>query len=184
MIIFTIENESNNITAHATVQEAEAVPNAERFRNEAALAKLAAEWPVARLVEIYNSLPGVTPVNKFKDRATGVTRSWKAIQGLRAGLSGAAREPSAATAEGVTQTSSDATVGGAAAPADRAATDRTIDATAANVAPTLADAALEDAVAPQPPRARSARPKPSRVEMLARAARPQSFLRCSSARVV
>jgi hypothetical protein len=29
---FTIENETNNITLHATVQEADAVTNAERFR--------------------------------------------------------------------------------------------------------------------------------------------------------
>jgi hypothetical protein len=48
MTIFTIENESNNIMAHATVQDAEAVSNAERFRSEATLAKLAADWPAAR----------------------------------------------------------------------------------------------------------------------------------------
>jgi hypothetical protein len=86
MITFTIENETNNITAHATAQEAEAVPNAERFRNEAGLAKLAANWPVARLVEIYNSLPGVCPVKKFTDRKTAAGRIWKAIQGLRQSL--------------------------------------------------------------------------------------------------
>ena len=39
MKIFTIETETNNITVHATVQEAEAVANAERFRNQAGLAK-------------------------------------------------------------------------------------------------------------------------------------------------
>ncbi|MGD0580140.1 MAG: DUF3489 domain-containing protein [Bryobacteraceae bacterium] len=83
MLTFTIENETNNITAHATAQEAEAVPNAERFRNEAGLAKLAANWPAARLVEIYNSLPGVSPVKKFTDRKTAVSRIWKAIQSLR-----------------------------------------------------------------------------------------------------
>jgi hypothetical protein len=86
MIIFTIENESNNITAHATVQDAEAVPNAKRFRNEAGLAKLAADWPATRLVEIYNSLPGVSPVKKFTDRKTAVGRIWKAIQSLRRSL--------------------------------------------------------------------------------------------------
>jgi hypothetical protein len=82
MKIFTIENETNNITIHATVQEAEAVPNAERFRNEAGLAKMAANWPASRLVEIWNGLPGETPVKKFKDRATAVSRIWKAIQSL------------------------------------------------------------------------------------------------------
>jgi hypothetical protein len=35
MKTFTIETETNNITLHATIQEAEAVANAQRFRNEA-----------------------------------------------------------------------------------------------------------------------------------------------------
>src|ERR1700723_577945 len=76
---FTIETETNNITIHATVQDAEAVANAERFRNEAGLAKLAADWPAARLVDVWNSLPGATPVKKFKDRATAVSRIWRTI---------------------------------------------------------------------------------------------------------
>ena len=67
---------------HGSAKEADAVPNSERFSNEAALAKLAANWPAARLVEIWNSLPGETPVKKFKDRATAVSRIWKAIQSL------------------------------------------------------------------------------------------------------
>src|SRR5580658_4952464 len=79
---FTIENESNNITIHGSAKEAEAVPDSERFSNEAALAKLAANWPAARLVEIWNSLPGATEIKKFKDRATAVSRLWKAIQSL------------------------------------------------------------------------------------------------------
>jgi hypothetical protein len=79
---FTIENETNNITVHGSAKEADAVPNSERFTNEAALAKLAANWPASRLVEIWNSLPGETPVRKFKDRATAVSRIWKAIQSL------------------------------------------------------------------------------------------------------
>src|ERR1035438_9961999 len=81
MKTFTIDNESN-ITVHGSVKEADAVPNSERFTNEAALAKLAASWPAARLVEIWNSLPGETPVRKFKDRATAVSRIWKALQNL------------------------------------------------------------------------------------------------------
>ncbi len=79
---FTIENETNNIMIHGSAKEADAVPNTERFSNEAALAKLAANWPAARLVEIWNSLPGETQVKKFKDRATAVSRIWKAIQNL------------------------------------------------------------------------------------------------------
>ena len=82
MKIFTIENETNNITVHGTTQDAEAVANAERFRNETGLNKLAADWPAARLVEIWNSLPGAAPVKKFKDRQTAVSRIWKALQSL------------------------------------------------------------------------------------------------------
>jgi len=82
MKYFTIENETNNITVHASAEQAEAVANAERFRNEGALAKLATEWPMARLVEIWNGLPGAEPVKKFKDRATAVNRIWRAIQTL------------------------------------------------------------------------------------------------------
>jgi len=62
MKAFTIENETNNIMVHATAKDAEALENAVSFRNEAGLAKLAADWPAARLIEIWNSLPGVTPV--------------------------------------------------------------------------------------------------------------------------
>ncbi len=79
---FTIENETNNIMVHGSAKEADAVPNTERFSNEAALAKVASNWPAARLVEVWNSLPGETQVKKFKDRATAVSRIWKAIQNL------------------------------------------------------------------------------------------------------
>ncbi len=82
MKTFTIENETNNITAHLTAREAASVAGAERFASAAALAKLAADWPPARLIEIWNSLPGATPVRKFKDHPTAVSRIWKAIQSL------------------------------------------------------------------------------------------------------
>ena len=93
MKTYTIENETNNITVHASVKDAVAVTNAESFRNEARLAKLAANWPAARLVEIFNDLPGVTPVKKFKDRQTAVTRIWKAIQNLGEAAAATSAEP-------------------------------------------------------------------------------------------
>ena len=92
MKTFTIDNETNNITVHASAKEAEAVPNSERFSNEAALAKLAANRPAAQLVDIWNSLPGQTPVKKFKDRAAAVSRIWKAIQNLGQAVPAAADE--------------------------------------------------------------------------------------------
>jgi hypothetical protein len=82
MKTFTIESETNNITAHTTAREAESVSGAEHFATAAALAGLAAHWPAARLVEIWNSLPGATAVRKFKDRETAVTRIWNAIESL------------------------------------------------------------------------------------------------------
>ena len=93
---FTIDAE-NNITVHGSAKEAEAVPNSERFSNEAALAKLAAAWPASRLLEIWNSLQGETPVRKFKDRATAVSRLWKALQSL--GQAAPAAEESAPVQE-------------------------------------------------------------------------------------
>ena len=82
MKTFTIENETNNITAYATRRDAAAVPNAKIFSNETDLAELAANWPAPRLIEIWNSIPGNTPVKKFTDRKTAATRIWKAIQSL------------------------------------------------------------------------------------------------------
>jgi hypothetical protein len=46
----------------------------------AQLAHLASNRSTARLVEIWNNLPGVTPAKKFADRKTGVGRTWKALQ--------------------------------------------------------------------------------------------------------
>src|SRR3954449_4188079 len=84
MSVFTIETESNNIAVHATAKEAKRVPHAEQFQTEAALAKLAAKWPVPRLVEILNSLSGDKPVKKITDRKKAVARIWKAVQSLLA----------------------------------------------------------------------------------------------------
>lgn len=84
MKTFTIDNDTNNISAHQTAQEAKSVAGAECFATAAALGGLASHWPAARLIEIWNGLPGATPVSKFKDRATAVHRIWKAIQNLEA----------------------------------------------------------------------------------------------------
>jgi Protein of unknown function (DUF3489) len=86
MTHFTIENETNNITLHATAEDAETVAGAERFSTADDFAELATNWPTARLIEIWNSLPGVTPVKKFTDRATAAGRIWNAIQGLEANI--------------------------------------------------------------------------------------------------
>ena len=83
MTTFTIDTD-NNITAHGTPEEAAAATTTpfDTFASQKELAELAAAWPAERLVAIWNSLPGVTPVERFKDRNSAVTRIWKNIQGL------------------------------------------------------------------------------------------------------
>ena len=83
MMIFTID-EQNNITAFASQEEAAAATTTpfHSFSSQPELAQLAVDWTGDRLVEIWNSLPGVTAVTKFKDRKTAITRIWKAIEHL------------------------------------------------------------------------------------------------------
>ena len=83
MSTFTIDAE-NNITAHASSQEATLVEGAGviQFNSQASLANVSSDWPVSRLVEIWNSIPGNTEVTKFQNRKKAVARIWKAIQPL------------------------------------------------------------------------------------------------------
>lgn len=50
------------------------------FASEAEFEELASTWPMKRLVEIWNRLPGVEPVTRFTDRKTAIRRIWRAIQ--------------------------------------------------------------------------------------------------------
>jgi hypothetical protein len=83
MTTFTIDNE-NNITAY---RPGDVIPegDAERFASEKELGEMAAQWPAARLVEVWNGIPGDKPVKKFTSRKTAVTRIWKAVQSLVSG---------------------------------------------------------------------------------------------------
>jgi len=80
---FTIDTE-NNITAHATPEEAAAATQNpfDPFASQKELAELAKAWPAERLVAIWNSLPGVAPVEGFKSAQTAASRIWKQIQSL------------------------------------------------------------------------------------------------------
>jgi len=76
---FTIDAE-NNITIHASKKAARET-GAGVFANEVQLADLIGS-DNKRLVEIFNSLPGVKPVTKFANRKIATERIWKAIQNL------------------------------------------------------------------------------------------------------
>jgi hypothetical protein len=79
MKTFTIDTD-NNITVHASRKAA----------RETGLGAFASEEQFAdligpdnkRLVEIWNSLPGVKPVTKFANRKSATERIWKALQSL------------------------------------------------------------------------------------------------------
>jgi hypothetical protein len=122
MTTFTIDCD-NNITSFASLQEAQAadIAGAEYFGSEKELAQLAASWPPtgargrgsSKLLELWNSLPGVAPVKKFKDRTTALAQIWKAAQALTPPVApqGAHDAPKA------TRTPKKATQGGKRAPA-------------------------------------------------------------------
>ena len=44
--------------------------------------KVSTDWPLSRFIEIWNGIPGQTPVKKFQDRKKAVARVWSAIQPL------------------------------------------------------------------------------------------------------
>jgi Protein of unknown function (DUF3489) len=81
MTTYTIDTE-NSITAHASKQEA---GEGESFSSQQELASLVANWPANRLIEVWNGIPGLTPVKKFTDRKSAIARIWKAIQSLDGG---------------------------------------------------------------------------------------------------
>jgi hypothetical protein len=102
MRLFAIDTD-NAITAFPA---AEQIPEGqEHFATEKELAKLAANWPTDRLIQIWNGFAGVAgfggdlkPVKKFTNRKSAVARIWKAIQGL----DGAAPETATAAQETAT----------------------------------------------------------------------------------
>jgi len=71
MNTFTID--ARNTIARLAAHE-HSTREVEKFTSEKELAKLAAQWPVRRLVEIWNAMPGVRRVAKFRDRKNAVRR--------------------------------------------------------------------------------------------------------------
>jgi hypothetical protein len=55
----------NNITVYSSADSVPKTEGTEFFSSESALAERATNWPGSRLVGIWNSLAGVTPVKKF-----------------------------------------------------------------------------------------------------------------------
>ena len=99
MTTFTI-NQQNEIVAYISAEETAATtPPFDTFSSEPELAELAGSWQAARLVAIWNSLSGVTPVKKFKDRQTAVSRIWTRLQRLGESAEPKAEQPAKAKAK-------------------------------------------------------------------------------------
>jgi len=85
-MFFTIDND-NEIIAHATAPAAQ--DGTVLFATEKEFNKVTAEWPISRLVELWNSFAGVAgmfgdlkPVKKFENKIKATRRIWAAIQKL------------------------------------------------------------------------------------------------------
>lgn len=82
MTTFIIDSE-NSITALTQQEVAAGIPDgAIVFNSDRELAKVAADWPAERMVEVWNGIPGVKSVTRFTSRKAGASRIWKAIQSL------------------------------------------------------------------------------------------------------
>jgi hypothetical protein len=83
MTTFTID-EQNNITAFGSAEEAAAATATpfDSFASQKELAGLVAGWPEERPVAIWNGLPGVEPVKRFKSAKTAAGRIWERVQSL------------------------------------------------------------------------------------------------------
>jgi len=80
---FTIDVDNNITVLDSTEKIEERQEGTEIFSSSQELDALAGKWPGSRLVEIWNSLPGVEQVERFTSRQVAAARIWKAIQQLQ-----------------------------------------------------------------------------------------------------
>src|SRR5437879_4190623 len=83
MTIFTIDSK-DHVAAHRSASEI-TDKGSGQFTSEKELAQLAADWPGSRLVDIWNRIPGLTPVKRFTNRAVATARIWRAVESLASG---------------------------------------------------------------------------------------------------
>src|SRR5260370_35248372 len=89
---FTIDVDNNITVLDSAEKIAERQEGTETFSSSQELDALAGKWPGSRLVEIWNSLPGVEQVERFTSRQGAAARIWKAVQQLQPNA-GAQRRP-------------------------------------------------------------------------------------------
>ena len=77
---------------HIRVLDADGNGQDNTFASEPELHELTSAWPMKRLIEIWNHLPGVEPVMRFTDRNTAICRLWRGPCGRRRISSSAAQK--------------------------------------------------------------------------------------------
>ena len=82
MYIFGIDP-NFNVTARRKRRKADVRNNVLTFASDKELAEITAEWPVTRLVAIWNKLPRVKSVARFASRSIAIQRIWTAVQAQR-----------------------------------------------------------------------------------------------------
>src|SRR6266849_3133502 len=75
MTSFTIDADDHIAPATGALKP----EGADHFTSRDELDHLTTRWPAARLVRLWNGLPGVTPVKRFTDRRTALDRIWKTL---------------------------------------------------------------------------------------------------------
>jgi hypothetical protein len=103
MKTFIIDS-SNRARAFVPVEAVRQCREGTLFATEKEFASATKDWPIPRLIAIWNQLPGVKPVRKFTNRATALRRIWSALQALAPDRStkselvaGLLKQPSGAT---------------------------------------------------------------------------------------
>ncbi len=102
MTTYTIDAD-NTIVAHASAPTT--TEGVLTFASEKDLATVSKDWPITRLVDLWNSFAGVTPfdelkpVKKFANRQTAIEKIWNAVQHLARG-SGETRADNSSTRRG------------------------------------------------------------------------------------
>jgi len=79
--VFVVDSQ-NTIHISPSPKAAGRQVGAIHFESEAALAAVAQDWSASRLVAVWNKLPGVKSVRKFRNRQTAVRRIWAQLQAL------------------------------------------------------------------------------------------------------
>src|SRR5437763_16179149 len=80
---FTINVDNNISVLDSAGKIEERQEETETFSSSQELDALAGKWPGSRLEEIWNSLPGVEPVERCTSRHVAADRIWRALQQLQ-----------------------------------------------------------------------------------------------------